>query len=324
MILLPFRRLWLAATIVTLAATPASASPPDTRITIISDAFSRDSRLDLDWGFAALVEYDGKRILFDTGNNAEKFARNVRALGIDLGRLDFVVISHRHGDHTDGLHHLLTVNPTVPIYAADDEYFGGPTPAAFFARPVTSLPKEMRYFGGDVPASVPHGTPWRGASIRRIAGSLELAPGIRLVANISKTPAFSETPEISLVLATPEGPVVLVGCSHPGIEQILGSVDPSRPGVRLVVGGLHLVTTAAEEIDRLGRALRDHWGVRAIAPGHCTGEVAFAALMKAYGQSYTYGGVGTTITVGGRTVGESSPASLPGPGRGSSAAALRR
>ena len=80
------------------------------------DAFGKSNKLTKDWGFAALVEYGGKRILFDTGNNAEIFARNVTALGVDLKKLDFVVISHRHADHTSGLSFLLSVNPKVTVY----------------------------------------------------------------------------------------------------------------------------------------------------------------------------------------------------------------
>ncbi len=285
-----------------LLASAAAAAQPETRITIISDAFARDSRLDLDWGFAALVEHGGKRILFDTGNTAARFAANSAALKIDLARLDFVVISHRHGDHTDGLHHLLTVNPHVPIYVANDEYFGGPTPPSFFARPVASLPAHMRYFRGAVPADIPHGTPWRGANLQRVERTIELAPGIRLVLNRSATAAFSETPEVSLVLDTPAGPIVIVGCSHPGIEAILASVGAPRTGVRLIVGGLHLVTASGDDIARLGAALRSTWGVKAIAPGHCTGEMAFAALQQAFGAAYHYAGVGSVLVVRPRTI----------------------
>lgn len=270
---------------------------PETRITVLSDAFSRNSKLDLDWGYAALVEHDGKHILFDTGNNAGKFAANVRALGIDLSRLDFVVISHRHGDHTDGLHHLLSVNPNVPIYVPEDEYFGGPTPPVFFSQPVPSLPRHMRYFGGAVPDVIPHGTPWREARFRPVRGTHEVAPGIRLVANRSQTGAFSETPEVSLVLDTPDGPIVVVGCSHPGIERIVESVNAKQTGVRLIAGGLHLVTTPPAEIQRVGLSLRDKWRVKAIAPGHCTGETAFASFMKIWEAEYTYAGAGTVITV---------------------------
>jgi 7,8-dihydropterin-6-yl-methyl-4-(beta-D-ribofuranosyl)aminobenzene 5'-phosphate synthase len=68
------------------------------------------------WGFSALVEFAGKRILFDTSGNAEILEHNVKALGVDLSKLDFVVISHRHGDHISGLNYLFHVNPTVKIY----------------------------------------------------------------------------------------------------------------------------------------------------------------------------------------------------------------
>src|SRR5919108_5311193 len=88
----------VAALFVALAIT-ASAQEAK-RITIIYDAFGAPSALQKDWGFAALVEYGGRRILFDTGNNANIFEHNVKRLGIDLSKLDAVVISHRHGDHT--------------------------------------------------------------------------------------------------------------------------------------------------------------------------------------------------------------------------------
>jgi 7,8-dihydropterin-6-yl-methyl-4-(beta-D-ribofuranosyl)aminobenzene 5'-phosphate synthase len=274
-----------------------SAAQSATRITILVDAFGLPSDLRPDWGYSALVEHDGKRILFDAGNNAGNFAHNTDVLGVNLTDLDFVVISHRHGDHTDGLHHLLRLNPNVKIYAANDEYFGGPTPAAFFRRPDASLPDHMRYFGGDVPEVVPHGIPWRGANIQRVDGVLEIAPGITLVSNISRTGAFSETPELSLAIQTPEGQVLLVGCSHPGIEQILSSVAAKQIPVRLLIGGLHLVTIPEPEIQRLVTALRDEWQLAGVAPGHCTGELAFAVLQRAFGRRYRYAGIGTVIAL---------------------------
>ncbi len=85
---------------------------PVNRVTILYDAFGKSPRMKKDWGYSALIEHGGKRILFDTGNNPEIFAQNVKAAGVDLQQLDFVVISHRHLDHTAGLNHLLSVNPT--------------------------------------------------------------------------------------------------------------------------------------------------------------------------------------------------------------------
>ncbi len=88
-----------------------------------------------DWGYAALVEYGGRRILFDTGNHADIFEHSVKALQVDLTRLDAVVISHRHGDHTSGLTYLLKVNPGVTIYVPQEgAYFKGPLPRDFLAR----------------------------------------------------------------------------------------------------------------------------------------------------------------------------------------------
>jgi 7,8-dihydropterin-6-yl-methyl-4-(beta-D-ribofuranosyl)aminobenzene 5'-phosphate synthase len=307
------------ACMLALATVTGSAQSPN-RITIIVDAFGRDATLRQDWGFSALVEYGGTRVLFDTGNNAEIFADNARTLGIDLTRLDAVVISHRHGDHTDGLHHLLRINPGVRIYAPNDEYFGGPTPAAFFQGRMPSLPTHMRYFGGAIPEEIPHGSPWREADLVRLEGAAELAPGIRLVQNISPHRQFGETPELSLVIDTPLGQVVLVGCSHPGIEQILESVHARETPVHLLAGGLHLVATADAEIDRLAAALHDQYGVERVAPGHCTGEVAFAALQRVYGEAYDFAGVGTTIELPEASAGvaiqgmtQSGPDKLSGP-----------
>src|SRR4051812_22657406 len=105
-------RLCVYTAFLALIPTQSPASPAS-RVTILYDAFGEPSKLTRDWGFAALVEYRGTRILFDTGNDPMVFAHNVEAAGVDLGRLDFAVISHRHLDHAAGLPHLLQVNPSV-------------------------------------------------------------------------------------------------------------------------------------------------------------------------------------------------------------------
>lgn len=287
----------LAAGLATTSGPQPGSAPAraQTRVTILVDAFGDRPGLRKDWGYSALVEHGGKRILFDAGNDADALRRNAEALGEDLRELDFVVISHRHGDHTDGLHHLLDINPGVRIYAADDEYFGGPTPRAFFERGVDTLPARMRYFDGRVPDPLPHGSPWKRADIERIAVEREIAPGIRLVPNLSQGPAFRETPELSMAIDTADGQVVFVGCSHPGIERILASVQAKTRPVRLLVGGLHWIPLGDDEVRRLARSLRDDWRVHGIAPGHCTGEVGFAELSRVFGRRYRYAGLGTTL-----------------------------
>jgi 7,8-dihydropterin-6-yl-methyl-4-(beta-D-ribofuranosyl)aminobenzene 5'-phosphate synthase len=96
-----------------------------------------------DWGYAALVEYGGKRILFDTGNNPDILAQNAKTKRVDLSKLDFIVMSHRHGDHMGGLAYLLRVNPRVRIYAPKEGFgvYGADLPGTFFRRDA-SLPNE--------------------------------------------------------------------------------------------------------------------------------------------------------------------------------------
>ncbi len=288
---------WLAGMMLcSCAAPPAPAGPasPD-RITILYDAFGRPSALKQDWGFSALVEIGGKRVLFDTGNNSDIFAHNVRMLGVDLTRLDFVVISHRHGDHTDGLRHLLRVNPNVAIYTPRDLYFGGPTPPALYRRSVAALPPEMRYFGGRPPDAVPHGTPWEHARFMQIEKATEVAPGFHLIPTTSQAPGTLEMNELSLSVRTPSGQVVLCGCSHPGIEKILDGVTAVDPNLRLMAGGLHLTTAPDAAIAATSAALRDKYRLQQIAPGHCTGEPAFAALREQFGSRYLEAGLGAVI-----------------------------
>lgn len=279
-----------------LSNEPAEAQ--EARVTVIVDAFgSTATGLSHDWGYAALVEYNGYRILFDTGNDSANFARNAAALEIDLTDLDAVVISHRHGDHTAGLAHVLALNPRVRVYVPADEYFGGPTPRAFFAWSDSTLPLEQRYFGGRIPGVIPHGTPWREATFVRVAETEHIVPGIRVVASLAPAMPFAETPEIALVLDTTDGLVVLVGCSHPGVERILAAAGAGTGPVRLLMGGLHLVTTPPESVQALADRLAADWRVQRIAPGHCTGEHAFAILRRKFGAGYHAAGIGTAIDV---------------------------
>ncbi len=268
------------------------------RVTILYDAFSDNKALTKDWGFSALVEHDGKRILFDTGNNAATFEHNVKALGVDLSKLDFVVISHRHTDHTTGLKYLLSVNPNVPIYAPLESFgiFGGAVPPALI-KPVTALPERMRYYDGKYPDKIPTGYPWSGGNFQLIDKLTEISPGIFIVFTISKTPGTLELRELSLVLREPDGLSVIVGCSHPGIEEILQAASAIDPHFHFLCGGLHLVSTPETEIDRLVDNLKNKWKLEKIAPGHCTGEPAFLRLQKAFGDDYLYAGAGTRLEI---------------------------
>src|SRR5258706_13679662 len=269
------------------------------RVTILYDEFSDSKELTKDWGFSALVEHDGKRILFDSGNNAEIFERNVKALGADLTKLDFAVSSHRHADHATGVKYLLKVNPAVTIYVPADgtNGFGGmPVPAAFF-RPDAELPGKMRYFGGTAPEHLNLGKLYETGNFALVKTLTEVAPGIFVVPTVSQKKGTLELPELTLAIKRPGGLLLVDGCSHAGIEAILEAASVIDPRTEIVFGGLHLVTTPVEEIDTLVGNLQTKWKVQRIAPGHCTGESAFARLRKAYGEKYVYAGLGTVVVM---------------------------
>ena len=287
---------WAIAGCVATESSAATAPPP--HITVLFDAFGQDAAMTKDWGYSALVQIGGKRILFDTGGNSDILARNAKAKGVDLSELDFVVLSHRHSDHLGGLSYLLRVNPKIRIYAPKENFgvFGSDLPGTFYRR-TESLPPRMRYYDGKPPETMRFGTAFPGANIQSIDKTTEVAPGVTLIALVSDTPGTRELKELSLAIDTPDGLVLMVGCSHPGIEAIVAEAVKINRHVHLIAGGFHLVVAQDDVIDRVVSALHDTYKVDYVAPGHCTGEPAFAALQKAFGPRYVYAGLGSRFHV---------------------------
>lgn len=281
--------------VLTLALAGNSVAGSGNRVTILYDAFGKDPVFRRDWGYAALVEYGGKRILFDTGNNAEIFAANVKSAKVDLTRLDFVVVSHRHLDHSAGISYLLKVNPDVKIYTPKELAgpFGGNLPATFYRRD-SSLATHEHYFG-DQPEPITFGTTWVGGKFEFVDRTIEVAPGIYIISLVSEVPGTRDLRELSLALKTPAGLVLVAGCSHPGIEKIVETAAAIDPRVHLIFGGFHLPAAPDEQVLKVAMALHDTWKIGNLAPGHCTGEPMFAQLKKLWGSGYRYAGVGTVI-----------------------------
>jgi len=227
------------------------------------------------------------------------FAANVKAKDIDLTNLDFVVLSHRHSDHMAGLSHVLSVNPKVKIYAPKEGFgiYGSSLPSSFY-RKDESLPPQMRYYDGKPPEVMTFGTAWQGANFEPIEKTTEVAPGITLIALVSDAPGTRELRELSLAVNTAEGLVLLVGCSHPGIDKIVEAAAAINPKIHLIAGGFHLVAAPDDVIAKTVAALKDTFKVENVAPGHCTGEPTFAALKQAFGNRYIYAGVGTSLPLG--------------------------
>src|SRR3954447_307394 len=267
-----FMKLLLAGTITgmvfpTATIGTAAAAGPENRITILYDAFGKDASMRKDWGFSALVEIAGKRILFDTGDNSDIFAASVKAKDVDLTNLDFVVLSHRHGDHMAGLTHVLSVNPKVKIYAPKEGFgiFGSSLPSSFY-RKAEALPPDMRYFEGKPPEIMSFGSAWQGVEFELIDKTTEIAPGITLIALVSDAPGTRELKDLSLAINAPVAVVLVVGCSNPGIDKIVEAAATINPKIHLIAGGFHLVVAPDDTIAKIVGTLKDTFKWRTSRP----------------------------------------------------------
>jgi len=233
------------------------------RLTIVYDNTAYDPRLGSAWGFAVLVEVPGARLLFDTGGDAALLLANMDLLGIDPTSVDTVVLSHEHEDHTGGLAALL--------------YTG--------ADPVVYLPAAFSLAFRD----------WVAARARAVVvtAPLEILPGVFSTGEMGEGII-----EQALVIDTGAGAVVVTGCAHPGIVEVVRRAREILPGeVALVVGGFHLGEATPGQIEAIVAAF-DELGVRQVAPAHCTGALATRAFSEAYGHDFLEAGAGRVIEVG--------------------------
>jgi 7,8-dihydropterin-6-yl-methyl-4-(beta-D-ribofuranosyl)aminobenzene 5'-phosphate synthase len=265
-----------------------------------------------EWGYAALVEVDGRKILFDTGANPDTVLKNAKALHIDLSDVEDVVISHNHGDHTGGLvalrRELMKTNPHamsrahvsanvfLPRLRANGSDVNGLTPLrAEYERlggqfVLHEGPAELApgvWFTGPVPRKYPE-TNWSTGDLR-----IHTAAG-DVVDNVPD--------DAALVFSTPEGLVVLTGCGHAGIvniseyaQQIAGPAP-----VFAVIGGLHLFAKGDDVVDWTAAQLR-RLGVKYLLAGHCTGIEATWRLRTVLGltrRTAPVSSVGSSFTLG--------------------------
>jgi 7,8-dihydropterin-6-yl-methyl-4-(beta-D-ribofuranosyl)aminobenzene 5'-phosphate synthase len=164
-------------------------------------------------------------------------------------------------------------------------------------RKVDSVPEDMRYFGGNPPEKKAAGTPWPSANFVQIRQPTEVLPGFFLFSTQSDVAGTKEMNEISMAIRTPQGVVLIVGCSHPGIEKILEAASKIDSRIYSVFGGFHLVDIADAEVSRMASSFRDKWKIERMAPGHCTGQFAFSELIRAYGSKFDQAGLGSVIAL---------------------------
>lgn len=213
------------------------------------------------WGFACLLRGAEKTILFDTGGDGSILLKNMRDLGVDPGEIELIVLSHAHGDHTGGLPLLLEETGDVTVYV----------PRSFLSR----LKESARA---------------RGAEIVDVDEHTEICANVHTTGELG-----TRIKEQALIVTTERGLIIMTGCAHPGIvEMIRHAKDLFEEEVLFVVGGFHLEPVGRDEIEKIVATSRE-LGVEYVAPCHCSGDLARDLFREEYGDHFIDIGVGKTI-----------------------------
>lgn len=231
------------------------------KLTIVYDNNLYDERLGTGWGFGCLVEAFGKNILFDTGADSPTLLANMETLGIDPKEIDILVLSHIHGDHVGGIWGVLEANSKVTVFL----------PQSFPA----SFKEKIKSYGAD---------------FVDIFGPTEIGSAVFSTGELGEG-----IEEQSLVVKTKRGLVIITGCAHPGVVNIVKKAkELFGEKIYLVLGGFHLGGVSDSEILGIIKDLKA-LGVQKSAPCHCSGDRARELFGKEFGDNYLEVGVGKEI-----------------------------
>jgi 7,8-dihydropterin-6-yl-methyl-4-(beta-D-ribofuranosyl)aminobenzene 5'-phosphate synthase len=255
--------LYACALLSALAGDSAGKEATVDSITIVYDNTTTREKLIPSWGFSCLIQGLEKVILFDAGADGPTLLANMQHLDLNPQMIDAVVLSHMHGDHTGGLADILRENPGVTVFLPD------------------SFPEHLKAEVNDA-----------GGTLVAVHDPLEICAGALLTGQMG-----TAIPEQGLVLTTAQGLVIITGCAHPGIvEMVARSIDLGNSPPYLVMGGFHLFGTSRQGIRDIINRFRE-FGVIKVCPCHCTGPEAIDMFRTMYHQDYLPCGVGQVISL---------------------------
>ncbi|MHA1345445.1 MAG: MBL fold metallo-hydrolase [Candidatus Heimdallarchaeaceae archaeon] len=254
-------------------------------------------------GLSFLIETEDKKILFDTGEKGSILINNMRLLKIDPNSFDLLVLSHGHWDHTFGIEALVNAR------TERDELVIMGHPNSFAKRRVAKLPLRIaaffkyRIYNFGFP-KLPEDVKEK-LSFKPIVEPYELTPVLKTIGEISEwkeKPSKIDTltiklgkkyvkdellDDLSLVLKTKEGIVVICGCGHAGVLNICARAKELYPDeeIKTIIGGTHLVALKTdEELDYVADKLEKEYNKPSLYFSHCTGKRAIKYLTKIFGE----------------------------------------
>ncbi len=232
-----------------------------TRIIVLVDNNKYEHELETAWGISICIEKGSKAILFDTGPSPEVLIHNSMKTGVNLSSTSIVVLSHEHGDHIGGISALDSYAHKITVY-------------------------------------VPHGFPIRiieqlrgkGYNVVIVNNTIEIMKNVYIL-----KPLYGPPWEQALILNTSKGLVIITGCSHPGILNIVvEAIREFNKTPYIVIGGFHLIGSPLQQVEEIADQLV-RLRVHKIYPLHCSGNRIRRYLAEKYPQYYGDGGVGLVI-----------------------------
>ncbi|NWF75638.1 MAG: MBL fold metallo-hydrolase [Nitrospirae bacterium] len=232
-------------------------------ITIVYDNNPYKAGLKTAWGFSCLVKVIEKTILFDTGGDGFLLLRNMKSLTIDPTEISLIFLSHIHNDHVGGLWNIIENNNKVTV----------------------CVPKSF-------PESFKNEVKGHGIKI------IEIQRPVKICDNVYSTGELGVLiKEQSLIIHTYEGLILITGCAHPGIVNIVNKAkDIFKEDIFLLLGGFHLSGKSKDELEKIVYSLKKA-GVRNVGPCHCSGDAARAVFKEKYQMNYINVGVGQIIDI---------------------------
>ena len=254
-------------------------------------------------GFSCLIETDNGPFLFDTGQGVG-LLHNADLLEVPLSSLKGVILSHGHFDHTGGLKHLLGRTGSIPVYAHPD-LFKERFWVGKFEQRSNGIPFDRRMLEKhgacfNLSADFMELSPelWLSGEIPRPSTCEKVDPALQFKDNSGTLQHDQIEDDCSVVLESEKGLVVLLGCAHAGLANILHYVSEVMQSEEIyaVLGGTHLAPASDEQFAQTIAVLKQY-NVQKIGVGHCTGQRRSAELYGQFPDNVFFLSVGTILTV---------------------------